>query len=190
MWDGTPRQVEFEFRRTTFVTFPLLMKARSLIRLYGLQQTNFVVVDHEGFIRFRSTGLSDQADVKGITAAIEKALSDLAVAQGQIEDPTTDVTAREAQPDRFALEANYPNPFNAATTMRFRLVERGPVSLRIYNTNGHRVRELLGHFAAAGAYAVSWDGRDEEGKNLASGIYLYRLQSGAQVFTRKMLLLR
>ena len=59
------------------------MKARSLIRLYGLQQTNFVVVDHEGFIRFRSTGLSDQADVKGITAAIEKALSDLAVAQGQ-----------------------------------------------------------------------------------------------------------
>ena len=167
------------------------MKARSLIRLYGLQQTNFVVVDHEGFIRFRSTGLSDQADVKGITAAIEKALSDLAVAQGQIEDPTTNVTEEwEALPDGFVLEANFPNPFNAGTTIRFDLAESGSASLRIYDIRGHQVREFLGHFRSTGVHTVSWDGRDEEGKNLASGIYLYRLQSGAQVSTRKMLLLR
>ena len=149
-----------------------------------------MVVDHEGFIRFRSTGLSDQADVKGITAAIEEALSDLAVAQGQSAGSTTYVTAREALPDRFALQANYPNPFNAVTTIRFDMAESGPASLRIYDLRGHQARELLGRFAAAGSYAVSWDGRDEEGKYLASGIYLYRLQSGAQVSTRKMLLLR
>jgi hypothetical protein len=189
VWDGSPKQLDLNFRRVAHVTFPLLMKASALIRLYGLQQTNFVVVDHKGLIRYRSSGLKDEADVAAIREAIEAALAALDAVSNT--DATTGVTGQlDARPQRLSLEQNYPNPFNLSTTVGFALRDGGSAFLRIYDLTGHLVRRLGGSRFSPGSQTLKWDGRDGEGRNVASGVYLYRLEAGGQTATRKMLLVR
>ncbi|MSR83009.1 MAG: T9SS type A sorting domain-containing protein [Candidatus Latescibacteria bacterium] len=93
-------------------------------------------------------------------------------------------------PQALSLAQNYPNPFNSDTVIRFTLPNSGAVELGLYNLAGQRVARLASGMRAAGSYAVNWDGRDEQGEELASGVYLYRLQVGAAVVTRKLALLR
>ena len=96
-----------------------------------------------------------------------------------------------AVPETFALDQNYPNPFNSGTVIRFALPTADDVELAVYNLAGQRVVNLAQGPRAAGAYTLRWDGRDDAGRELASGMYLYRLQAGEQlVETRKMLLIR
>jgi hypothetical protein len=104
------------------------------------------------------------------------------VAVEQIESPTL--------PTTFALEQNYPNPFNPTTTIQFALPRSGQVRLEIYNTLGQLVTILASEQLAAGTYSVAWDGSDIWGNQVASGVYLYRLQANDFVSTRKMLLLK
>jgi hypothetical protein len=87
-----------------------------------------------------------------------------------------------------ALTQNYPNPFNPATTIRFYLNERRKVRLIIFDLAGHRVRTLVESELAAGEQALSWDGRDEQGRSIASGVYFYELLVGNKVERRKMTL--
>jgi hypothetical protein len=93
-------------------------------------------------------------------------------------------------PTRLLLYANYPNPFNPATTIKFDLDRAGPVSLKIYNILGQEVRVLLQAERPAGSYQLNWDGRDEQGRMVSSGIYIYRLQTDQKTFSRKMILLK
>ncbi len=93
-------------------------------------------------------------------------------------------------PTQFALVQNYPNPFNPTTRIGFDLPQAGLVTLTIYNILGQHVRTLINASYAPGKYQVTWDGRDERGGSVASGIYLYRLQSLSMMLSRKMLLLR
>ncbi|NKB65855.1 MAG: T9SS type A sorting domain-containing protein [Candidatus Latescibacteria bacterium] len=93
-------------------------------------------------------------------------------------------------PGTFALAQNYPNPFNSGTTIRFSLPTAAPVELELFNLAGQKVATLAQGLRPAGSYTLGWDGRDEEGRELASGLYLYRLQAGQRVETRKLLLLR
>jgi hypothetical protein len=95
-----------------------------------------------------------------------------------------------ATPVASYLSQNYPNPFNPATTIRFGLTARATVSLRIYDAAGRLVRVLVGEPRDAGRYSEDWDGRDNAGRSVASGVYFYRLQAGAFEQTRKMVLLR
>lgn len=95
-----------------------------------------------------------------------------------------------AVPQAFALSQNFPNPFNSSTVIRFALPSLGEVELAVFNLAGQQVATLAEGRREAGAYAVNWDGRDERGKELASGLYLYRLQAGGWGETRKLLLLR
>ena len=96
-----------------------------------------------------------------------------------------------AQPQRLVLGQNYPNPFNSGTTVRFSIPE-GParVDLEIYSLTGQKILSLVRGELSPGEYAMHWDGRDQSGRELASGAYLYRLRAGTQVETRRMLLLR
>lgn len=89
-----------------------------------------------------------------------------------------------------SLQANYPNPFNHATLIPFELSEYGPVLLVIYNLLGQPVRTLIDRLESSGIYQVNWDGLDDRGQELSSGIYLYRLQAGTFVQTRRMALLK
>ena len=94
-------------------------------------------------------------------------------------------------PRQFALEQSYPNPFNASTTIRYRLAESRYVKLAIYNLGGQEMRVLVSEIRPAGHHHVSWGGRDEDGRLAASGMYLYRLEAGKSfVQARKTLLIR
>ena len=92
---------------------------------------------------------------------------------------------RAGLPAEFALSQNYPNPFNPETVIEFALPQSGDVSLVVYNLRGEEVALLLSGTMPAGNHRVSWDA-----SRLASGVYLYRLQAGDFVQTRKMLLLK
>ena len=95
-------------------------------------------------------------------------------------------------PDVLVLEQNYPNPFNHSTIIRFALLESEEVELSVFNLAGQQVATLVDGVQEAGTYTLRWDGRNDEGWKLASGVYLSRLRTGdgPQVATRKLLLLR
>ncbi len=96
----------------------------------------------------------------------------------------------ESLPQTMQLLANYPNPFNAETRIGFEVAKRGPVQLVVYNALGQRVRSLLAQEISAGRYELKWDGRDDGGMHMASGVYYYRLHAQESTRSRALLLLR
>lgn len=93
-------------------------------------------------------------------------------------------------PSEFALSQNYPNPFNPTTNIRYSIAENSVVTLTIYNMLGQQVRSLVNAEQEAGYYTVSWDGTNEYGSKVASGIYIYRISAGKFTSTIKMNLLK
>ncbi len=95
-------------------------------------------------------------------------------------------------PEAFALAQNYPNPFNPETQIRFDVPAnyQGKVNLIVYNALGQKVRTLVNGRMAAGQHKLNWNGRDDQGKAVASGIYFYRLNAGDFRSTKKMMLIR
>jgi flagellar hook assembly protein FlgD len=100
-------------------------------------------------------------------------------------------------PTVLALHPNFPNPFNPETTIGFdipavqdraRLAQR--VRLRIYNTLGQQVRSLADTPYKPGTYTAYWDGRDDQGHIVASGVYFYRLETNSSTQTRRLTLIR
>jgi hypothetical protein len=89
-----------------------------------------------------------------------------------------------------ALSQNQPNPFNPTTTIRFVLPEREQVTLAIYDTNGYLVRTLVDEVEGYGTHEVTWDGRDDDGAAMGSGVYFYRLRAGKHTESKKMVLLK
>ena len=105
--------------------------------------------------------------------------------------PQTGVETNEQPvPKRFALSQNYPNPFNPTTVIRYRLPVQSQVTLNVYNLLGQSVRILINSRQPAGEYSVKWDGLNEQGVPVPSGIYLYRLVANDFNRIRKMLLVR
>lgn len=92
-------------------------------------------------------------------------------------------------PSRFFLAQNYPNPFNAQTTLRYDLPEPTKVELTIYDLLGREVKTLVDGLVPAGTQRVVWDGTNQFGRTVGSGVYLYLIQAGSITQTRKMLLL-
>ncbi len=93
-------------------------------------------------------------------------------------------------PQEFALEQNFPNPFNPSTAINFALPSPARIKLEIFNILGRSVRTLLDNEYPAGYHDIIWDGNDSQGNPVASGIYLYRLSSGETNLVRKMVLLK
>ncbi len=93
-------------------------------------------------------------------------------------------------PAEFALSQNYPNPFNPATTITLSLPQESRVSLEVYDVTGRKVRALVDEPLSVGVYKVIWEGRDESGEPVSSGVYIYRVVAGGFVESRKMVLLR
>ncbi|MDZ7316322.1 MAG: cellulase family glycosylhydrolase [candidate division KSB1 bacterium] len=109
----------------------------------------------------------------------------------RVVDPATLIREQGGVvPGEFALHANYPNPFNPSTTISYTLAETGQTTLAVYNVRGEKVAELVNAMQTAGDYAVQWNGRDMNGKEVPSGIYFYRLKSNNQERTRRMVLMR
>jgi len=89
-----------------------------------------------------------------------------------------------------ALNSNYPNPFNPTTTISYALAKTGDVSLKIYNTKGQLVKTLVSEIQTSGKHTIVWNGLDNTGKPVASGMYLYRMNAGKYTSVKKMMLLK
>ncbi len=96
----------------------------------------------------------------------------------------------EALPSGFSLAQNYPNPFNGRTTITYELPKPEGVELTLYDLLGQPVRRLVSEYQGAGSYRIAWDGADDEGNQVASGVYLYRLKAGSRQRARRLVLVR
>jgi hypothetical protein len=88
------------------------------------------------------------------------------------------------------LEGNYPNPFNPTTTIRFAVKEPGQIAINVYNLKGQLVKTLIDSNLKAGYHSIAWNGKDNSGKSVSSGVYLYRMQTNGFNQTRKMMLMK
>ena len=100
------------------------------------------------------------------------------------------LAASATVPEAFQLRQNFPNPFNPETRIQFDLLEAAQVELNIYNTIGQLVRTLAKGDYAAGTYSLTWNGRDDSGRQLPSGVYIYKIKAGDFQAQRKLLLLK
>jgi hypothetical protein len=106
-------------------------------------------------------------------------------------DVVTDAGDRPSkQPFIYALAQNYPNPFNPVTTIAYSIAARERVRIAVYDVSGRQVRMLVDATQEPNRYLTTWDGRDDAGNMLASGIYFVRYRAGAYTFTKKAVLLR
>ncbi len=96
----------------------------------------------------------------------------------------------EIEPRVSTLEQNYPNPFNPVTKIAFTVAEAGRVVLRVYDAAGRPVKTLADRVMVASRYEITWDGADDLGRQVASGVYFYRLEIAGELETRKMVLLK
>jgi hypothetical protein len=114
----------------------------------------------------------------------------------EIQEHITSAGSGNGLPSTFALMQNYPNPFNPSTTIRYQLPVETRTTLRIYDVTGRLVRTLVDELKKAGTYAMSWDGKNDAGLTVSTGVYFSRLQarptlSGNEfVELKKMLLLK
>ena len=88
------------------------------------------------------------------------------------------------------LDQNAPNPFDAATTIRYNLPEAGELQIRVFDAAGRLVQTLVDGTVNPGIHLTSWDGTNDRGEAVGSGIYFYRLEAGDRVQTRRMILAR
>jgi hypothetical protein len=100
------------------------------------------------------------------------------------------VTGIKDTPPVFALEQNVPNPFNPSTTIAFTLREAAEIRLEVFDASGRHVRTLAAGTREATRHEVQWNGRDDAGTEVASGVYFYRLTAGELTLTHKMVLLK
>jgi len=95
----------------------------------------------------------------------------------------------EQLPTEYALSQNFPNPFNPSTSFALSLPEASDYSLRIFNITGQLVKSFSGHLEA-GVHNITWDGRNDQGSSVASGVYFYKAEANGFAETRKMMMLK
>lgn len=159
------------------------------------------VVSHTGdateryFTRdeYTGTGIGDSsgdhhlnlAGTNAVQAELAAFINDLAA-----EYDGSGSAVNPAVPSRVTLSDPVPNPFNPATVLAFELTETSEVDLSVYDLSGRRVRTLMNGIREAGEHRVAWNGRDQAGKAVPSGVYFYRIEAGDFAETRRMTLLK
>jgi probable HAF family extracellular repeat protein len=186
-------KVEYDAQANTFSAWVNDVK---LLDRYDLDLKGFKPkITHAGFHMYNgSLHTQDQMvidDFKvGACSADTKAS---ALGKNNSESEELEASAENelaAIPDKYSLEQNYPNPFNPATTIRYGLPKEGHVTLKIYNLTGQEVRTLVDDVQSAGLRSLTWDGNDNLGQSIPSGLYIYRLVAGDFAQTRKMSLVK
>jgi tetratricopeptide (TPR) repeat protein len=109
----------------------------------------------------------------------------------QKQQPENDPAATSAElPKEFASPGNYPNPFNPETEIQYALPEAGKVSIKIYDIQGREVQTLVETSQPAGVHTIKWNGQDQNGLNVASGMYFYRILYNGKILNKKMMIIR
>jgi hypothetical protein len=149
---------------------------------------------------------AEQLAVRGELSGYQSMPASVPIAPGQFSVSGVNLTMSVASvsavnadattPDAFALDQNYPNPFNPSTTIAYTLPVASTVSIRIFNVVGQEIATLVNAQTAAGRFDAVWNGRNESGAQVASGVYIYRLAatpvdgSAATVLTKRMVLMK
>ena len=129
-------------------------------------------------------------------AYIPSATSGVLQVEGTFGDNNSDnpwlsmIGDHEMVASEFALYGNYPNPFNPTTAIRFNIDVNSHVSVKVFNLIGKEVRTLQNNALNSGSYSVTWNGKDNYGKDVPSGMYLYNIESNGRILSGKMLLLK
>jgi Tol biopolymer transport system component len=142
----------------------------------------------DGPYYLKDLGLFDETDILIQADYVEDAYTTSPYTISQF----TSVEGEEEilRPQTFALFQNYPNPFNPRTNIEYVLPKDTYVKLTLYNILGQKVKTLVDEYQSAGYKTVWWDGKDDKGNEVASGIYFYRLDAGGVTQVKKMLLLK
>jgi len=93
-------------------------------------------------------------------------------------------------PSSYSLSQNYPNPFNPTTQIKFGIPQDSRVTLKVYDVLGREIRTLMSDDLRAGYHTIEWDGRNNFGGKVSSGMYIYRIVAGKFVKTLKMMMLK
>lgn len=183
VYNGSAANVQV-FKQITGSTYPLCLNGGSLQSSYGVTREYSVVIDQEGIIRYKESGVA----VTQIQNMIESLLATSSVEEMKI-------------PSDFTLEQNYPNPFSArggsarffggnpSTNIVFSIKQAQQISLNIYDQRGRLVKNLLDFDMNAGRHELSWNGKNENGEFVASGVYFYVLKGKEISQTKKMTLI-
>ena len=195
IWNADPANVQVVWIDDGLASYPMLVNGSQVGSDYGVGQDYYFVIDHEGIVRYRSGAgpLGERFVDEEIREAIEASLEDLAEfleeEEEEVEEVTTEVAASPQLPARFEVGQAFPNPFNSETTLSFTVNSAGPLTLVLSDLSGRVVRDWSGHFEV-GRHSLTWNGRDQEGNALASGVYLASVRQESRVVTRKVTLLK
>ena len=173
-------QVQVTSNGTTWVNLEYTLESRNAWTKMSFPVHEYVPLTANVRFRFIATDTSNNS-------LVEAAVDDFEVSGWQ----PPEVGVEGVVPARVVLVQNAPNPFNPATLIRFSVPAPGEkVTLRVFDAAGRRVRTLLGGEKVSGWRTAEWNGTDDSGRPVASGIYLYRLDAGARTITRKMTLVK
>jgi len=125
-----------------------------------------------------------------VDAGIDGSIDDTLFLNNNVLTDVDEQGSNDQLPYRFELAQNYPNPFNPVTTIEYSVPSRTDVTIEIFNVLGQKVRTLVNETKSAGSDRIEWNGTDDAGKPVSTGVYLYRFQAGDVVQTKKMLLIK
>jgi len=150
------------------------------------------IESEKGFVLFTPTMNSDTLSAYNLQPDDAVTATDHlpVVSDFELQTATSIDIAAISPPQSFSLGQNYPNPFNPATVIEFSLPERQQVKMDIYDISGRKIRTLIERTMAAGAHKTVWDGRNDNGEHVSSGMYIYRMTAGAYKFSKKLILLK
>jgi hypothetical protein len=186
-------------QESEFMSFTLKLKSRVHVAydaniasppewLSGWNQTEYEIVDSRGsrFAVFEKEYPAGEVALGGNFGSDNENMYLVLIKPLEKEsEETADL------PGYFTLAQNYPNPFNPETTIQFQVHKAGHATLTIYNILGQRVRVLFDRRVIAGYQEdIVWDGRDEYGRMVATGVYFYRIAQGHFAKTKRMMLIK
>jgi len=181
----------YYFETPIYVAIPF---KRGLLRHLNISPSSlglYFAMTHTDSIAFDSTGIT-QTSVDTASNRIYASVAHFSTLVVRPKSTSTTGTSSEPVevPKGFALSQNYPNPFNPETSIRYSIPNASHVKLTVYNSLGQVVQTLVNKSLSAGEYSVRWNGRDQLGNKVASGMYFYRIQAGDYTKTRKMILMK
>ncbi len=156
----------------------------------GKDQAHGIALDGSGGVYI--VGMTESSNFPTLDQyQIDQGYQDAFVTKiGDFDVAADEVASDGIVPNGFSLYQNYPNPFNPSTTIEFYLDRASDVELHIFNTLGQEVRTIdLGRLSN-GTHSTTWDGRDNSGQRLSSGMYFYRIKAGTLIETKKMIMLK
>jgi len=164
---------------------------RGLLNKLGLNPEDMTMAFYSDTAGFETTGITNIV----IDYSRNRIIADVAhfstiVLYGEGEGIPTGIISESQIPDEFSLEQNYPNPFNPETKIIYQIPEISRVTIKIFNILGQEVRTLVDKEQTMGEYKVIWDGKNNSGNPVGSGIYIYQLRTKDFISSKRMILLR